>query len=243
MDTTVVHQSDGQYHTLLIISNEQVVMSVDTERGRLIPQEKWTIDAIVKARLAPLNIAIVFGVGDGPWEMMKEFHDNIRASALVNFQVWTICLDKSVCLAVTLYCEGLIVPVFSCPVCELHRNYAKKFSREKKKKTEFALLALMEIPSQYKATLDLNLLGSSKNGKAVERVSLSPPLYSAAANSSSTKPSPSPPRSFKQSSPPYSGPKPSVGIALRLIFLVNPLQACPIFLTNPKDMAFGCGHQ
>ncbi|XP_026421517.1 flocculation protein FLO11-like isoform X2 [Papaver somniferum] len=55
---------------------------------------------------------------------------------------------------------------------------------------------------------------SSRNNKSVERVPLPPPLYSAAAaNSSCTKPSPSPSSSFKQSSPPYSGPKPSVGTA------------------------------
>lgn len=32
-----------------------------------------------------------------------------------------------------------------------------------RKETEFALSALMEIPSQYKATLELNLLGYASN--------------------------------------------------------------------------------
>lgn len=212
MATTIVQQSGGQYHVLLIIADGQVTRSVDTERGHLSSQEQRTVDAIVKASEYPLSIVLV-GVGDGPWEMMKEFDDNIPARAFDNFQFvnFTEIMSKS--------------------------------SPEKKKETEFALSALMEIPSQYKATLDLNLLGS-RNSKSVERVPLPPPLYSAAAaNSSCAKPSPSPSSSFKQSSPPYSGPKPSVGTAPPASFSDFDNKACPICLTNPKDMAFGCGHQ
>ncbi|KAI7734785.1 hypothetical protein M8C21_007091, partial [Ambrosia artemisiifolia] len=46
---TIVEQSGGQYHVLLIIADGQVTRSVDTERGKLSPQEQRTVDAIVEA--------------------------------------------------------------------------------------------------------------------------------------------------------------------------------------------------
>ncbi|PON46451.1 von Willebrand factor, type A [Trema orientale] len=50
MAMTIVEQSGGQYHVLVIIADGQVTRSVDTERGRLSPQEQKTVDAIVEAR-------------------------------------------------------------------------------------------------------------------------------------------------------------------------------------------------
>ncbi|XP_021302210.1 E3 ubiquitin-protein ligase RGLG1 isoform X2 [Sorghum bicolor] len=50
MATTIVEQSGGQYHVLVIIADGQVTRSVDTEFGQLSTQEQMTVDAIVQAR-------------------------------------------------------------------------------------------------------------------------------------------------------------------------------------------------
>ncbi|KAL9267604.1 E3 ubiquitin-protein ligase RGLG5-like protein [Drosera capensis] len=139
----IVDDSGGQYHVLLIIADGQVTRSVDTNYGQLSPQERSTIDAIVKASKYPLSIVLV-GVGDGPWDMMKQFDDNIPSRAFDNFQFV---------------------------------NFTKIMSRSvptSKKEADFALAALMEIPSQYKATLSLNLLGQRRG--TPKRIALPPPL-------------------------------------------------------------------
>ncbi|GLU21728.1 hypothetical protein SLE2022_378490 [Rubroshorea leprosula] len=218
MAMSIVEQSGGQYHVLLIIADGQVTGSVDTQRGQLSPQEQKTIDAIVKASEFPLSI-IVVGVGDGPWDMMREFDDNIPARAFDNFQFvnFTEIMSKNL--------------------------------DSSRKQTEFALSALMEIPSQYKATLELGLLGR-RNGNAPDRVSLPPPLHDAASfqspkasRSSSFQQhgsSYSHSSSFQKSASPYSGydTAPSAGSSSSY-----DNQLCAICVSNPKDMAFGCGHQ
>ncbi|KAK1363210.1 RING-type E3 ubiquitin transferase [Heracleum sosnowskyi] len=207
MAITIVEQSRGQYHVLLIIADGQVTRSVDTERGQLSPQERKTVEAIVKASEYPLSI-IVVGVGDGPWDMMREFDDNIPARAFDNFQFvnFTEIMSKN-----------------------LNRS---------RKEAEFALAALMEIPSQYKATLELNILNAQR-GKAIDRVPLPPPHYGMASRGAS-KPSKSSifcqtgPSSHKQAPSVPSREPPSSSADANL---------CPICITNPRDMAFGCGHQ
>ncbi|CAG7891628.1 unnamed protein product [Brassica rapa] len=211
MAMTIVEQSGGQYHVLVIIADGQVTRSVDTENGQLSPQELKTVDAIVQASKLPLSIVLV-GVGDGPWDMMREFDDNIPARAFDNFQFvnFTEIMAK---------------------------NKAQSL-----KETEFALSALMEIPQQYKATLELSLLGR-RNGKMAERFPLPPPMHGGA--SSYNKPKASRVPSFKPSVPSYptesytvrSSPAPPATTS------ASDNQICPICLSNPKDMAFGCGHQ
>ncbi|KAM7471240.1 hypothetical protein LguiA_009423 [Lonicera macranthoides] len=203
MATTIVEQSGGLYHVLLLIADGQVTRSA--ERDKISQQEKKTVEAIVKASKYPLSIVLV-GVGDGPWDMMKEFDDNIPARAFDNFQFVNFTEIMS-----------------------------KKVDRSRKE-ADFALAALMEIPSQYKATLELNLLG---NGNAIERVPLPLPC-SASASSGTSKLSQS--SCFHPSAPSLNGRDATNGISqLGKSSFDNHL--CPICIYNPKDMAFGCGHQ
>ncbi|KAJ8758863.1 hypothetical protein K2173_002642 [Erythroxylum novogranatense] len=222
MAITIVEQSGGQYHVLLIIADGQVTRSIDTLHGQLSPQEKKTIDAIVKASEYPLSIVLV-GVGDGPWDMMREFDDNIPARAFDNFQFvnFTDIMLKNV--------------------------------NQSRKETEFALSALMEIPAQYKATIELGILGNNRwRGSSLERVPLPPPLYGASFSNISK---PSSTNSFQPHKPSYSGYDTQFGgydtpvagydtsVSSAPPSSSYDNQACPICLTNPKDMAFGCGHQ
>ncbi|KAG2279738.1 hypothetical protein Bca52824_050958 [Brassica carinata] len=212
MAMTIVEQSGGQYHVLVIIADGQVTRSVDTENGQLSPQELKTVDAIVQASKLPLSIVLV-GVGDGPWDMMREFDDNIPARAFDNFQFVNFTEIMS-------------------------KNKAQSL-----KETEFALSALMEIPQQYKATLELSLLGR-RNGKITERFPLPPPMDGGA--SSYNKPKANRVPSFKPSVPSYpseSYPVRSSSPAPPATTSASDNQICPICLTSPKDMAFGCGHQ
>ncbi|CAA7031408.1 unnamed protein product [Microthlaspi erraticum] len=213
MAMTIVEQSGGQYHVLVIIADGQVTRSVDTENGQLSPQEQKTVEAIVQASKLPLSIVLV-GVGDGPWDMMREFDDNIPARAFDNFQFVNFTEIMS-------------------------KNKAQSL-----KETEFALSALMEIPQQYKATLELNLLGR-RNGNIPERFPLPPPMDGRSSSYNTTKASSRLP-SYKPSVPPYptetypvrSSPAPPATTSS-----ASDNQLCPICLSNPKDMAFGCGHQ
>ncbi|XP_030518656.2 E3 ubiquitin-protein ligase RGLG2-like [Rhodamnia argentea] len=213
MAITIVEQSGGQYHVLVIIADGQVTRSVDTSRGQLSPQETSTVDAIVKASDYPLSIILV-GVGDGPWDMMKEFDDNIPARAFDNFQFVNFTEIMS-----------------------------KNMDRSRKE-AEFALAALMEIPSQYRATLELNILGSQR-GKVIDRVSLPPPQYGTASLGTSKASRSS---SFRPSAPsarhdPFGTTASSSVSDNHVIHPSSSIVDCPICLTNRKDMAFNCGHQ
>lgn len=105
----------------------------------------------------PLSIVLV-GVGDGPWDMMRQFDDNIPSRAFDNFQVN--------CIAVLWKHD---TPYFLSNMINTNTaggmqfvNFTQIMSRPipaSKKEAEFALSALMEIPEQFKAAMSLQLLG------------------------------------------------------------------------------------
>ncbi|XP_041994770.1 E3 ubiquitin-protein ligase RGLG2-like [Salvia splendens] len=197
----IVDRSGGQYHVLLIIADGQVTRSVDTEVGQLSPQEQSTVNAIVKASEYPLSI-IVVGVGDGPWDMMREFDDNIPARAFDNIQFvnFTEIMSRNIPLS--------------------------------QKETEFALAALMEIPLQYRATLELQLLGNQR-GHGVT-LPLPPPSRNLRSNSDLTlSRSSSYSQTFSSRYPPSPVSTSSSSNERR----------CPVCFYNKRNLALGCGNQ
>ncbi|XP_034683577.1 E3 ubiquitin-protein ligase RGLG3 isoform X1 [Vitis riparia] len=186
----IVEGSNRQYHVLVIIADGQVSGSLDGSSGRFSPQEQATVNSIVAASRYPLSIILV-GVGDGPWDAMKLFDDNIPQRSFDNFQFV---------------------------------NFSKIMSENmeaSKKETAFALSALMEIPFQYRATLRLQPIDNNLVGGPRTRL-LPPPKEvldhdrEALQHMMATTPS------VEKTAPED--------------------QVCPICLTNPKNMAFGCGH-
>ncbi|XP_057957746.1 E3 ubiquitin-protein ligase RGLG3 isoform X2 [Malania oleifera] len=120
----IVERNNRQYHVLVIVADGQVTRSPDVPPGRFSPQEQATINSIVAASQYPLSIILV-GVGDGPWDAMLLFDDNIPQRLFDNFQF-----------------------VNFTKIMSENREASKK-------EAAFALAALMEIPFQYRATLSL----------------------------------------------------------------------------------------
>ncbi|EKX31659.1 hypothetical protein GUITHDRAFT_122147 [Guillardia theta CCMP2712] len=108
-------KSEKSYHILLIIADGQVTNKKDTE------------NAIVEASNYPLSIVVV-GVGDGPWETMEEYDDELPTRKFDNFQ---------------------FVP-FNRVMSSVPRGTSPD--------AYFALNALMEVPEQFKLIKDLQYL-------------------------------------------------------------------------------------
>ncbi|XP_010547672.1 PREDICTED: E3 ubiquitin-protein ligase RGLG1-like [Tarenaya hassleriana] len=191
----IVEENSMQYHVLIIIADGQVTKNPNVQSGRLSPQEEATISSIMAASHYPLSIILV-GVGDGPWDTMKQFDDNIPRREFDNFQFV---------------------------------NFTKIMSEQAdagKKETAFALAALMEIPFQYKATFSLQPVSGGGNVRASHK---------------GTKPLPPPPEVMEHDNAVRSVPRVEYSEKSETTARVSE-PVCPICLTSPKDMAFGCGH-
>ncbi|KAI8018051.1 E3 ubiquitin-protein ligase RGLG5 [Camellia lanceoleosa] len=118
----------GQHHLLPSLKWPSLLLNVtgEVDAWGKSPQIKETIDAIVKARKYPLSI-IVVGVGDGPWDMMKNFLNdyNVRESYKFQFVNFTEIMKKNMDIS--------------------------------RKEAAFAVAALSGIPSQYIAALELRI--------------------------------------------------------------------------------------
>ncbi|KAK8655501.1 hypothetical protein V6N13_108076 [Hibiscus sabdariffa] len=194
---------------------EKSFLNFDSQDQHLLhPSLKWRRLLSRKVVTRSVDTQHV-GVGDGPWDMMRKFDDNIPARAFDNFQFvnFTEIMSK------------MMIP--------------------SRKQAEFALSALMEIPSQCKATIVLGLLGRKK-GNTSESFALPPPIY---GPSSFYTPSPysgyhtAATSATAPSSAPFYDHQVHHSDDNNMVVYYVDSSVCPICISNPKDMAFGCGHQ
>ncbi|CAL0327747.1 unnamed protein product [Lupinus luteus] len=189
----IVERSNGQYHVLVIIADGQVSRNPGTPRGTLSPQEQATISSIIAASHYPLSIILV-GVGDGPWDEMQQFDDNITERLFDNFQFV---------------------------------NFTKIMSentKSSKKEAAFALAALMEIPFQYRAVQNIQLSNREPTSHQHKR------------------PLPPPKEVIDHDNAVLTAPRLTNFESVEPTTSTVAEPVCPVCLTNPKDMAFACGH-
>lgn len=150
----IVAAEEGAYHILLIVADGQVTRDSSTRAGALSRQERATVDAIVEASHYPLSIVMV-GVGDGPWDVMEDFDDELPERQFDNFQF--VRMDAILGDGGGGYAED-----------------GGGGGAGERAQADFALHALMEIPEQYAAITRLNLADACA-GRARTPVAVLPP--------------------------------------------------------------------
>eukprot|EP00727_Mastigamoeba_balamuthi_P001919 m51a1_g11724 hypothetical protein (296) ;mRNA; f:104990-106192 len=111
------------YHILVIVADGQV--TPDTE---FCQASSETTAAIVEASNYPISI-IVVGVGDGPWDQMREYDEQLPQRRFDNFHF-----------------------------VEFHKVWNLEGGDVNRKDASFAVSALQEIPEQYMAIRKLHLI-------------------------------------------------------------------------------------
>lgn len=147
-----ITREEESYHILVIIADGQV--TDPSSSGE-------TAKAIIEASHYPLSIVVV-GVGDGPWETMEHYDDELPERRFDNFQFveWDAVRRSGQCSAAAM-------------------------------EARFALHALMEVPEQYAYIKKLGLL-DPQNFPAASSMHRSPPLAPALAAASTASSPPLP---------------------------------------------------
>eukprot|EP01026_Neomeris_dumetosa_P012529 TRINITY_DN14368_c0_g1_i6.p2 TRINITY_DN14368_c0_g1~~TRINITY_DN14368_c0_g1_i6.p2 ORF type:complete len:347 (+),score=52.39 TRINITY_DN14368_c0_g1_i6:46-1086(+) len=125
----VVQENDYRYHLLVIISDGGITRNVDPVPEGLSPWEQDSKDALVEASYYPLSV-ITVGVGDGPWDVMRYFDDNLKRQ-FDNFQFVDFMKIKK----------------------KVQRGGQQM-------EAVFAVQALMEVPDQYKHIMQNGYIGN-----------------------------------------------------------------------------------
>lgn len=114
-------REEQSYHILVIIADGQVTDHSPTGE---------TARAIIEASNYPISIVVV-GVGDGPWDVMETYDDELPARHFDNFQF--VDFNKV-------------------------RHRARREETRDSMEAKFALHCLMEVPDQYALIKNLGLL-------------------------------------------------------------------------------------
>jgi len=133
----IVAEEDMAYHILVIIADGQVSDPKPTGP---------TARAIVNASYFPISIVVV-GVGDGPWDTMEEFDDELPDRKFDNFQF--VCYNDVLKQAKKLAKRGVVEGLRDST--ESVQGFLD---------AQFALAALMEVPDQYTFIQEMGLLSS-----------------------------------------------------------------------------------
>jgi len=147
----VIHQAielvkkEESYHILVIVADGQVTDA---------SPEGETARAIIEASHYPLSIVVV-GVGDGPWDAMETYDDELPQRKFDNFQF----VD------------------FNRVIIESGDTlYRKQGEYTEAMLAQFALTALMEIPDQYSFIKEHRLLNTATFPRRSTRSVLAPSL-------------------------------------------------------------------